>query len=112
MCMGEREVIIAKLLREKGVRAVDIALLMDVSERSVTRLLAKAKDLKETKLDEDIEEHVNDLIDNKDEILEKKMKAMPVLKESKGYDDTKRKTGMRLLAMNVKVSGSSVLLVC
>ncbi|KAG5666338.1 hypothetical protein PVAND_014373 [Polypedilum vanderplanki] len=100
--MGEREVIIAKLLKDKGVRAVDIALLMDVSERSVTRLLAKAKELKIKKFDDDIVEHVNDLIDNKEEILDKKIKSMPALKESKGYDDTKRKTGMRLLAMHVK----------
>jgi predicted transcriptional regulator len=101
--MGEREVFIARLLKERGIRAVDIAMLMNVSERSVTRLLTKAKGLKSVKVDEDIVEHVNDLIDNKDEILERKMKTTPVLKESKGYDDTKRKTGMRLLSMNVKV---------
>lgn len=101
--MGEREAIIAKLLRENGVRAVDIALLMDISERSVSRLLQKARDLKTKNYDDEIVEHVNGLVGHRAEILKEREATKPVLKEAKGYDDTKRKTGMRLLSMNVKV---------
>ena len=39
----DRDAIMVKLLRDDNVRTMDIAKMMDISERSVTRLLAKAK---------------------------------------------------------------------
>lgn len=82
---------------------MDIAMLMNISERSASRLLQKAKDLSVEKYEKEIIDHVNELIENKEQIIDHKKATAPLFPEAKGYDDTKRRTGMRMLSMNVKV---------
>jgi len=83
---------------------MDIAMLMNISERSASRLLQKAKDIGVEKFEKEIIDHVNELIENKEQIIDHKKATAPLFPEAKGYDDTKRRTGMRMLSMNVKVS--------
>lgn len=78
-------------------------MLMNISERSASRLLQKGKDLAIDKYDKEIVNHVDELIENKEQIIDYKKATAPLFPEAKGYDDTKRRTGMRMLSMGVKV---------
>lgn len=102
--LREREMYMVHLLRENNIRTMDIAKMMKVSERSVTRLLAKARELEIVEYDADVVEEVERLMAEKDVILNadavvegrKQSVAKPYV------DDSKRKLGISLLAMNVK----------
>lgn len=101
--LGNRDATIAKLLRDKGLRSLDIATLMNISERSVTRLMAKAREMDFTEIDPDIEDEVDKMVENRDDIANKNRTSKPPAPARKEPDDSKRKTGMRLLSMGVKV---------
>lgn len=58
----------ARLLREHNIRTMDIAKMMNISERSVTRLLAKFK-ADDIIYDQTIVEQVEKLLADKDSIL-------------------------------------------
>lgn len=94
------------LLRENNIRTMDIAKMMKVSERSVTRLLAKARELDIVDYDADVVEEVERLMAEKDEILNadavNEGHKQSVAKPGSSGDDSKRKLGISLLAMNVK----------
>lgn len=102
--LRDREMFIASLLRENSVRTMDIAKMMKISERSVTRLLAKARDIKNIEYDEDVLATVSQLLEDKDELLNV---SMPPIEETNSAlrastDDSKRQLAVSLLAMNVK----------
>lgn len=104
--LRDREMFIARLLRENNVRTMDIAKIMKISERSVTRLLARAKDSPKIDYDTEIVEEVERLMAAKDEILnEPPPQDLEFIHptETKGADDSKRQLGANLLAMNVKI---------
>lgn len=96
-----------RLLRENNVRTMDIAKLMQISERSVTRLLYGKKDVKNVEYEDDVVEEVEKLLADKDKILNPDISAvvnLPVEKPpTRQPDDAKRKLGTNLLAMKVKI---------
>lgn len=59
----------ARLLRENNIRTMDIAKMMNISERSVTRLLAKFKSSEEITFDQTVVAEVEKLLTDKDSIL-------------------------------------------
>lgn len=80
-------------------------MLMNISERSASRLIQKGKDLIEDDIDQEILDHVDNLIENREELIGKRPTAVvPVVHEPKVQDDSKKKTGLRMLSMNVRVS--------
>lgn len=80
-------------------------MLMNISERSASRLIHKGKDLTEDEIDQEILDHVDNLIENQEELIGKRpTPATPVVHEPKVQDDSKKKTAFRMLAMNVRVS--------
>ena len=84
---------------------MDIAMLMNISERSASRLIHKGKDLAEEDIDQEIFDHVDNLIENREEMIGKRpAPAAQVVHEPKVQDDSKKKTAFRMLAMNVRVS--------
>lgn len=85
---------------------MDIAMLMNISERSASRLITKGKDLSENDIDQEIIDHVDNLIENREELIGKRPTPVtPVaVHEPKVQDDSKKKTAFRMLAMNVRVS--------
>lgn len=104
--LRDREMYMVHLLRENNIRTMDIAKMMKVSERSVTRLLAKARELDIVDYDADVVEEVERLMAEKDEILNadavNEGHKQSVAKPGSSGDDSKRKLGISLLAMNVK----------
>lgn len=100
--LRDREMFMAALLRENNIRTMDIAKMMKISERSVTRLLARAKEANTRVYGQDVIEEVERLLASKDDILNE---TVPVVQqdanENKGVDDSKRQLGASLLAMNV-----------
>lgn len=108
--LRDREMYMVRLLRENNIRTMDIAKMMKISERSVTRLLAKARELEVIDYDAEIVEEVEKLMAEKDEILnsgtvppEDDALIQPSEAQgSSGGDDSKRQLGISLLAMNVK----------
>lgn len=102
----DREVFMVRLLRENNIRTMDIAKLMSISERSVTRLTARTKDLVEVEYDPDVVEEVEKLLADKDKILNPEPTAMITSTVQKPRpreaEETKRKIGTNLLAMKVK----------
>lgn len=104
--LRDREMFMARLLRDRNVRTMDIAKLMKISERSVTRLLARAKESTKTEYSTEVVEEVERLVAAKDEILNEPppldLDSSHII-ESKCGDDSKRQLGASLLAMNVKV---------
>lgn len=107
--LRDREMFLARLLRENNIRTMDIAKMMKISERSVTRLLAKARELDVIEYEADVIVEVDRLLAAKDEILN----AETIIAESvvdhtendpqTGKDDSKRQICSSLLAMNVKL---------
>jgi Mn-dependent DtxR family transcriptional regulator len=108
--LRDREMFLARLLRENNVRTMDIAKMMKISERSVTRLLAKSRDLEVIEYESDVVAEVDRLLAEKDEILNAEM----IIEETAvaqaendpqagGKDDSKRQICSSLLAMNVKL---------
>lgn len=105
--LSERDMFIARLLRENNIRTMDIAKMMQISERSVTRLLAKAKDSLKTEYEADVVEEVERLLAAKDEILNELVPQdlclIPGSEAKACGDESKRQLGTNLLAMNVKI---------
>lgn len=102
--LRERDIFIARLLRENSIRTMDIAKMMKISERSVTRLLAKSKDTAVMTYDLDIVNEVNQMLDDKERLLSgetvsDELDCSPVAREQNS--EAKRQVGNSLLSMNV-----------
>ena len=114
--LRDREMFLARLLRENNIRTMDIAKMMKISERSVTRLLAKSRELEVIEYEQDVVEEVERLLADKDEILNSDIELTnfndPVenLEPPETRDDSKRQLGLSLLAMNVKIKDISKML--
>ena len=101
--LREREMFIARLLRESNIRTMDIAKLMKISERSVTRLLTRARESTKTEYDQEVIDEVDRLLLAKDHILnEIPFGDLGSGQTNEPVDDSKRQLGINLLAMNVK----------
>lgn len=87
---------------------MDIAKLMKISERSVTRLLYGKKEMTKAEYEEDVVEEVERLLAEKEKILNPDISSvvdLPVQTPAQAPrqpDDAKRKLGTNLLAMKVK----------
>jgi transposase len=105
--LSDREMYLARLLRENNVRTMDIAKMMKISERSVTRLLAKSRDLEVIEYEADVVAEVERLLESKDEILNSDVIGESfteqVDNEQTAKDDSKRQICSSLLAMKVKL---------
>jgi predicted transcriptional regulator len=112
--LKEREMFMVRLLRENNIRTMDIAKMMKISERSVTRLLAKSKDMEVIEYEADLVAEVDRMILEKDQLLSAEM--MPQMSEqdldpmpssysdrTSGDDANKIQLCNSLLAMNVKI---------
>lgn len=64
-----REMHITRLLRERGLRTMDIAKMVGISERSVTRLISKSKEYHVHEYGIDVLEEVEKLLSCKEQIL-------------------------------------------
>lgn len=121
-----------RLLKENNVRTMDIAKMIQISERSVTRLLAKTKDMTVIEYNSDIIADVEKLLADKDQILDceelvvdEQTEQTPNTSTSKptsrpkkkpetcrdntkpelslqGGEESKHQLGVSLLAMNVR----------
>lgn len=98
--LSDKDMLVARLLRENAVRTMDIAKMMDISERSVTRLLSKSREKETIEYHSDIIEHVERLLNTKDEILNEDIEEQ---QSNMVNDDTKESIGMSLISMNTKV---------
>ncbi|CRK94536.1 CLUMA_CG008039, isoform A [Clunio marinus] len=110
--LSDRDMHKARLLRENNIRTMDIAKMMKISERSVTRLLAKSRHLEFLECESDVFDEVNKLLEEKDEILNSDDLTDMVVQETEiqELDDPKRQLAFNLLAMNVKVKDISRML--
>lgn len=116
--LRDREMYMVRLLREHNIRTMDIAKMMKISERSVTRLLAKSREMEIIEYEADVVTDVEKLLADKDEILNEEMPSTPG--ESIGHqsfepvvvntDESKRQLGLSLLAMNVKTKDVALML--
>ncbi|XP_070498653.1 chromosome partition protein Smc-like [Chironomus tepperi] len=96
--LSDRDMYIVRLLRDNEIRTMDIAKMIGISERSVTRLLSKSRDLATVEYDQDILEEVERLISSKEMILNEVVDE-PIADVS---EESKENIGLSLLAMNVK----------
>lgn len=105
---------IARLLRENEIRTMDIAKLMQISERSVTRLLARSKELETLEFDDDIVTEVNRMLTNKDQLLDSDIifKELDKALSKSAADESKKKLGLSLLNMKVKAKDIAKMLDC
>jgi len=113
--LRDREMYIARLLRDKNVRTMDIAKLMTISERSVTRLLAKSRELEYLEYDQSIEDEVERLMTDKETILNDEAVLTSTQEPAPsashgGGDDSKRQLGINLLSMNVRPKDVAMML--
>lgn len=112
--LSDREMYIARLLRENEIRTMDIAKLMQISERSVTRLLARSRELETLECDDEVVSEVNRMLTNKEQLLdsdlifEKIDKAM----SKSAAEESKRKLGLSLINMKVKSKDIAKMLDC
>ncbi|CAO1378253.1 unnamed protein product [Diamesa serratosioi] len=103
--LGEKEMLVVKILRERNVRTMDIAKMMEISERSVTRLLAKGRDVEYT-YDQYVLDEADRLEQEKDAILGNFDTSPPQSTSSQktaSNDKSKRQLGLNLLEMNVTI---------
>lgn len=98
--LSDRDMLIVRLLRDNEIRTMDIAKMIGISERSVTRLLSKSRELTIIEYDQDILEEVARLISSKEMILNEAVDE-PI---NDVCDESKENIGISLLAMNVKVT--------
>ncbi|KAG5681107.1 hypothetical protein PVAND_010570 [Polypedilum vanderplanki] len=98
--LSEREMFIVCLLRENSIRTMDIAKMLSISERSVTRLLSKSREYAVIEYEQDIVDEVQRLIAEKDNILNEVIEDDPNI--TVDYE-SKEDLGMKLIAMNTKV---------
>lgn len=99
---------ICRLLRDNNVRTMDIAKMMKISERSVTRLLARSKEKTVLEFDDEVVAEVERMIAEKDELLNSELadnldESFAAIEPQVSSDDAKRQLGVNLLAMNVKI---------
>lgn len=87
--------------------------MMDISERTVTRLFNRAKDLDVTNISAEVEAEVQRFLDSQDQYRgvtkprnKSKEKIATRSNASEEEDSGKMATGLKLLAMNVKVRKS------
>lgn len=104
--LGEKEMLVVKILRERNVRTMDIAKMMQISERSVTRLLAKGRDVEYT-YDQCVLDEADRLEQDKDAILGN-LDTSPTPQATSSQkittnDKSKRQLGLNLLEMNVTI---------
>lgn len=101
--LRDREMFMVRMLRENNIRTMDIAKMMKISERSVTRLLAKTKDMPVIDYDAEVIAEVEKLMDEKDEILNSEVPDdLEHIQQEVSPDESKRQLGASLIAMNVK----------
>lgn len=101
--LRDREMFMARMLRDNSIRTMDIAKMMKISERSVTRLLAKTKDQPAIDYDADVISEVEKLMEEKDEILNCEIpEDFDHIQQEIKPDESKRQLGASLIAMNVK----------
>jgi transposase-like protein len=114
--LGDREMYMVRLLRQNNIRTMDIAKLMKISERSVTRLLARSKDLTTIDFEEDFVAEVDKLLAEKDLILNSEISSPEVSQSndeevtSPKPESSKLQLANSLLAMNVKIKDISKML--
>lgn len=106
--LSDRDMFICRLLRDNKVRTMDIAKMMKISERSVTRLLARSKEKTVLEFDDEIVAEVERMIAEKDELLNSELpdnldESFAAIEPQVSSDDAKRQLGVNLLAMNVKI---------
>ena len=107
LVLSERDMYMARLLRENDVRTMDIAKMMGISERSVTRLLARSKDFERLVYNEDLVAEVDQLIAEKDKILNPESMFKAVVGTKSGgtksaSEESKQQLGLNLLSMKVQ----------
>lgn len=114
--LSDREMYLVHLLRENNIRTMDIAKLMSISERSVSRLVAKLREAIVIEIPDEVFEEAQDLIARKDEILSveyqptEESEEPEVTEKPAQSDESKRKLAFSLLAMNVKLKDISKML--
>lgn len=107
--LSDHEMYLVHLLRENNIRTMDIAKLMSISERSVSRLVAKLREAIVIEIPDEVFEEAQDLIARKDEILSVEYQPTEESEEPEATekpaqsDESKRKLAFSLLAMNVKL---------
>jgi DNA-binding CsgD family transcriptional regulator len=102
--LSDRDMFVVRLLRDNSIRTMDIAKMLSISERSVTRLLAKTKDKTVLDYEPDVVEEVQRLLAAKDNILNEVIEEYDDPNVTMVYDDSKEDLAIRLLEMNTKVS--------
>lgn len=107
VALSDRDMYIVRLLRDNGVRTMDVAKIMGISERSVTRLLSKTKEMAVIEYDADIVAEVDRLLAQKDEILNAESIGSSLHQSTQMLpskeNDPKYQLAVNLLAMNVKI---------
>lgn len=124
--LSDRDMHITRILRDKGLRTMDIAKLVNISERSVTRLLTKSKNIEVHEYSIDILDEVKELLRNAEDIVinlpdvQETTENTNEDKEDEGLEEveeevdppsssfeqnfiSKSRIGMDLIQMNVKV---------
>lgn len=104
---------IARLLRENSIRTMDIAKLMQISERSVTRLLARSKELETLEFDDEVVTEVNRMLTNKEQLLDSDLifEKLDSISRS-AAEESKKKLGLSLINMKVKSKDIAKMLDC
>jgi len=98
--LSDRDMYIVRLLRDNQIRTMDIAKMIGISERSVTRLLSKSRDITVIEYDQEIIDEVERLIMSKEMILnEVENETITDV-----CDESKENVALSLLAMNVQVN--------
>lgn len=126
--LNDRDAILAKKLLDNGIRRVDIAVMLETTEKAVSKLLDRAQGLDVENVDDEINESVENFIKNKekykgvqkhygekgiliyDEKKRKKKEKVEKVKDEISDEDqmeVKRQTAMKLLLVNVKVRNYS-----
>lgn len=110
--LSVREMILVKLLRESNVRTMDIARIMNISERSVTRLLTRSKQIGDLKITTELIEEAERLKAQKDipVVLEEMEPGKPNPICIAKPETAKMALAKNLLAMNVKLKDISKML--
>lgn len=104
---------IARLLRENEIRTMDIAKLMQISERSVTRLLARSKELETLEFDDEVVAEVNRMLTNKEQLLDSDLIFEKLDNMSRSAaEESKKKLGLSLINMKVKSKDIAKMLDC
>lgn len=102
--LSDRDMYIVRLLRDNQIRTMDIAKMIGISERSVTRLLSKSREITVIEYNQEIIDEVERLIMSKEMILnEVENETITDV-----CDESKENVGLSLLAMNVQVNSCFV----